>query len=202
MLFGYARVSTSEQDTSLQIDALTKAGAERIHQEKRSGANVHRPELELLLMQLRPGDTVMVYKLDRLARSLSDLLRILARVEAAGAAFRSLTEVIDTSTPAGRMMMQLLGAFAEFERGMIRERAMAGQLAAKDRGVTFGRSRAMSPGEERECVRKWQSGRYTKTELARLYGCHISSIKRAILRVENPASPAVATSFPTVQVHQ
>jgi len=197
MILGYARVSTSEQDTALQLDALIRSGADFVHQEKRAGAGVYRPEMERLLDRLRPGDVVLVYKLDRLARSLADLLKILARIEGSGATFKSLTETIDTSSPAGRMMMQLLGAFAEFERGMIRERSIAGQLAAKDRGVAFGRSRAMSASEERECVRKWQSGTFSKTQLARIYGCHISSIKRAILRVENPQSPAVATTFPT-----
>ena len=136
MLIGYARVSTKEQDTTLQLDALQRAGVDldNIVQEKRGGISA-RPQLMALLARLHKGDVVMVYKLDRFARSLADLLAIVAKIEAAGATFRSLTESIDTSSPAGRMMLAMLGAFAEFERGMIRERSMAGQQAAKDRGT-------------------------------------------------------------------
>lgn len=183
MLIGYARVSTLEQETALQLDALKRAKVERVYQEKRS-AVARRPMLEALLEQLRPGDTVVVYKTDRLARSLKDLLLILERVEQLGAYFTSTTEPIDTSTPAGRMMMHIVGAFAEFERNIIRERTMAGLAAARDRGVKFGRSRAMTPSEEAECVRKFLTGTHTKTSLARFYGCHISSVKRAIRRTD------------------
>lgn len=181
MLIGYARVSTQDQDTALQLDALRRAGAVRVYEEKRSAVG-RRPLLEDMLHHLRPGDTLAVYKVDRLARSLVDLLQILERVESAGARFMSLTEPIDTGTPAGRMMMQMVGAFAEFERNIIRERTIAGLQAARDRGVKFGRSRAMSPSEESECVRKFAAGGHTKAQLARLYGCHVSSIKRALQR--------------------
>jgi DNA invertase Pin-like site-specific DNA recombinase len=187
MIFGYARVSSSEQDTTLQLDALGRAGVDRVFQEKRAGAGVHRPELERMLEQLRAGDVVMVYKLDRLARSLSDLLHILARIEAHGAAFRSLTEVIDTSTPAGRMMMQLLGAFAEFERGMIRERSIAGQRAAMERGKHCGRPAALTHQEGRKAAELYREGKATLSALARLHGVHLSSIKRAIKRVDQGA---------------
>jgi DNA invertase Pin-like site-specific DNA recombinase len=118
-VFGYARVSTSEQETTLQLDALQRVGVHCIYQEKRSSVG-RRPQLELLLSVLGTGDIVKVYKIDRFARSLIDLLSILERIEAAGASFQSLTEPIDTSTPAGRMMMHMLGAFAEFERSIIR----------------------------------------------------------------------------------
>lgn len=182
MIFGYARVSSSEQDTTLQLDALTRAGVDRIFQEHRPGAGVHRPELERLLEQLRPGDLVTVYKIDRLARSLSDLLHLLARIEAHGAAFRSLTEPIDTSTPAGRMLMQLLGAFAEFERGMIRERSIAGQRAAMERGKHCGRPAALSHTEGKRAAQLLAEGKATLSGLARLYGVHLSSIKRAVKR--------------------
>jgi DNA invertase Pin-like site-specific DNA recombinase len=187
MIFGYARVSSSEQDTTLQLDALARAGVDRVFQEKRAGAGVHRPELERMLEQLRAGDVVMVYKLDRLARSLSDLLHILARIEAHGAAFRSLTEVIDTSTPAGRMMMQLLGAFAEFERGMIRERSIAGQRAAMERGKHCGRPAALTHQEGQKAAELYRGGKATLSALARLHGVHLSSIKRAIKRAETGA---------------
>jgi DNA invertase Pin-like site-specific DNA recombinase len=187
MQFGYARVSSSEQDTTLQLDALERSGVTRIYQEHRPGAGVHRPELERLLEQLREGDLVLVYKIDRLARSLSDLLHLLARIEARGAAFRSLTEPIDTSTPAGRMLMQLLGAFAEFERGMIRERSIAGQRAAMDRGKHCGRPAVLTIAEGMRAAELVGEGKATLSGLARLHGVHLSSVKRAIKRARELA---------------
>lgn len=183
MLIGYARVSTTEQDTSLQLDALKRIGVEQVWEEKRSSA-AHRPILAECVNFTRPGDTLVVYKIDRLARSLKELLALLDRLEVRGVYFRSVTETIDTSTPSGRMMMQMLGAFAEFERNMIRERTKAGLAAARSRGVKFGRARAMTPTEEAECVRKFKSGGYTKSGLAKMYGCHISSVKRALARAD------------------
>ena len=127
MLIGYARVSKQqEQDTAAQVQALKKAGAERVYQEHASGGRWDRPELHRLLEQLRPGDVLVVWKLDQLSRSLKDLLHLMDGLNARGAGFMSLTEQIDTTTPAGRMMMQMVGAFAEFEREMIRERTSAG----------------------------------------------------------------------------
>lgn len=186
MKIGYARVSTSDQETTLQLDALHRDGVRKVYQEQKAGAGVHRPELARLLDALRPGDVVTVYKLDRLARSLSDLLGILAAIEDAGASFRSLTETIDTGTPAGRMMMQLLGAFAEFERGMIRERSIAGQRAAMERGKHCGRPAALSESEGRRARDLVRSGRSSLSGQARLYGVHVSSIKRAIARADRP----------------
>ncbi|MBB4842214.1 DNA invertase Pin-like site-specific DNA recombinase [Paucibacter oligotrophus] len=191
MEIGYARVSSTEQETTLQRDALRRAKVRQVVEEKRSSMVV-RPALEAMLDGLQSGDVVVVYKVDRFARSLSDLLRILDRIERAGASFRSLTEPIDTANPAGRMMMHLLGAFAEFERSMIRQRCMAGQLAAWERGVKLGRRRVLTARQEKNCYRKWQTGKYTMTALAEQYGCHLSSIKRVILRVEKPESSAVA----------
>ncbi len=183
-------MSSTEQETTLQRDALRRAKVRRIVEEKRSSLQA-RPALEALLDVLAPGDIVVVYKVDRFARSLADLLRILDRIEAAGASFRSLTEPIDTASPAGRMMMHLLGAFAEFERSMIRERSMAGQLAAVERGARLGRPRALSPRDEAACYRRWATGKHSMAALARQYGVHLSSIKRVILRRERPESPAV-----------
>jgi len=182
MLIGYARVSTADQETDLQRQALKRAGVRRIFEEHKGGGTMQRPQLAAMLDHLRPGDVVTVYKLDRLARSLADLLQILATIDQAGAEFRSLTETIDTRTAAGRMLMQMLGAFAEFERGMIRERTLAGVAAAQDRGVRFGRPRAMTPTEEARAVQLVRSGRYSLSEAARRYGCHVSSIKRALAR--------------------
>lgn len=189
MRYGYARVSTQEQETHAQIDALRRAGVDAIYEEKRSGADTRRPVLNQLLEQLQPGDVVVVYKLDRIARSLAHLLQVLEQIHAAGADFTSLTEVIDTSSPAGRLMMQIIGAFAEFERELIRERTRVGMRAAAERGAKMGRPRAMSATDEVECIRLWRTGRFSKSALARRYGCHISSIKRAIRRAaEAPCS--------------
>ncbi len=153
MILGYVRVSKGdEQNTDLQHDALEKIGVERIFHEESSGARWDRPELQRLVDQLRPNDVVVVWKLDRLSRSLKDLQVLMDRINNAGAGFRSITEAIDTTTPAGRMMTQMIGAFAEFEREMIRERTRAGLVAARERGRIGGRrpnsiliSAAMSP---------------------------------------------------------
>lgn len=177
MLFGYARVSTADQDTALQIAALQGAGATRIFDEQRSGVAT-RPRLECMLYSLRAGDVVMVYKIDRLARSLADLLRIIDRIERAGASFRSLTEPIDTSTALGRMLLHLLGSFAEFERSVIRERCTAGRLAARSRGVRFGRPPKLQLDE----VLAMFDGGMHQTEIARRLGCHPSSVNRAVRR--------------------
>jgi DNA invertase Pin-like site-specific DNA recombinase len=181
MLVGYARVSTEEQETNLQIDALQAFGVLKVWQEKKSAVK-RRPVLAAMLASLKPGDVVVCYKVDRMARSLADLLAILERIENAGASFKSITEPIETNTSVGRLLMQMVGAFAEFERNLIRERTVAGIAAARSRGVHFGRARAMSTRDEAECVSKFRSGNYTKSALARIYGCHISSVKRALAR--------------------
>ena len=127
LLLGYARVSKADdQDTAAQVKALHQAGCKRIFEERASGGRWQRPELHKALDQLREGDVLVVWKLDRLSRSLKDLLHIMERVRETGAGFRSLTEAVDTTTSAGRMMMQMLGSFAEFERSMVRERTRAG----------------------------------------------------------------------------
>ena len=155
MRLGYARVSKSDgQDIAAQKAALRDAGVERVYEEKASGGRWDRPELHKLLDYLRAGDEVIVWKLDRLSRSLADLLRIIEKIEAKGAGFRSLTEAIDTTTPAGRMMMQMVGSFAEFEREMIRQRTRAGSsrwfpLARKRRPMphaSFGFTLLQSEG--------------------------------------------------------
>lgn len=185
MLIGYARVSTQEQETHAQIDALQAAGVKVIYEEKRSGGDRQRPVLAKLLSNLQPGDTLVVFKLDRVARSLIHLLEVLDYIEKRGAMFQSLTETIETRSPAGRMMMQIIGAFSEFEREMIRERTRAGMRAAAARGSKFGRPYGIPIELQPEMLAKWYSGNYTKTALAREYGVHISSIKRAIWRFSN-----------------
>lgn len=192
MLYGYARVSTQEQGTHAQTDALFRAGVGFIFSEKKSGGTtVGRPELEKLLRVLKPGDQVIVYKLDRIARSLKDLLRIIERIEEKGAQFRSLTESLDTTTPAGRMLFHMVGAFAEFERELIRERTRAGMAAAAKRGVKLGRHYAMSTEDEAEALRLWHEGNMTRSAIARMFGVHLSSVKRAIKRHQERQQPSL-----------
>lgn len=147
MLVGYARVSTVSQDTDMQLRALRRAGVRKVFHETTSSVG-QRPELQRLLSQIRPGERLVVYKLDRVARSLKDLLLIMERLEVAGAGFQSLTEPIDTASPAGRLMLQMLGAVAEFERSLIRERSIAGQVASITRGVRWGRPNRLTAEQE------------------------------------------------------
>lgn len=175
MLHAYVRCSTVEQNPQLQIDAMRRAGVDRVWLEQRSAVG-HRPELSRLLYSLRRGDVLVVWKLDRLARSLSDLLAILARLDRLGASIRSLTEPIDTSTPIGRMLTQLLGSVAEFERSLIRERTEAGRVAAMARGVVFGRKRTVS----REQAQELLNAGHSQSETARRLGCTRASICRLL----------------------
>ena len=182
MLIGYARVSTQEQDTQAQISALKSAGCELIFQEKASGGRWDRPELQRLLQQLRKGDQVIVWKLDRLSRSLKDLLLTLEKIENTGADFRSITENIDTSTPAGRMMMQIVGSFAEFERAMLRERTKSGLAAARQEGRVGGRRPKLTPRQQKEIVSLIMSGQKTAADTARLFQVHPSTVGRLLAR--------------------
>ena len=178
MIFGYARVSKAEgQDTAAQVAALKAAGAETIFEDAASGGRFDRLSLQKLLDTVGPDDIVVVWKLDRLSRSLMDLLRIMDRLDKAGAGFRSLTEAIDTTTPAGRMMMQMLGSVAEFEREMIRERTRAGLAHAREQGRKLGRRRALSSDQRRKALRWMQQGQ-SQAEIARTFGVHRSTVSR------------------------
>jgi DNA invertase Pin-like site-specific DNA recombinase len=145
MLVGYARVSTLDQNPALQIDALKGAGCERILTEKASGAQRDRPELKAALNYIRAGDTLVVWKLDRLARSMRQLIETVEDLHSRGVELRSLTESIDTATPGGRLVFHIFGALAEFERAVIRERTSAGLQAARERGKKGGRPRTLGP---------------------------------------------------------
>jgi DNA invertase Pin-like site-specific DNA recombinase len=145
-LIGYARVSTEEQNLDMQTAALVRAGVhpDNIHCEKVSGVATKRPGRDAALKSCRPGDTLVVWKLDRVGRSLLDLLSFMQRVEAAGIGFRSLQDSIDTTTPAGRVMLAMLGAFAQFERDLISQRTRAGVEQAMARGVKFGQPKKLT----------------------------------------------------------
>jgi len=146
MKYGYARVSTDDQTAALQLAALKKAGCKPIFKDDGlSGANTHRPALRRCLKKLEPGDTLIVWKLDRLGCSLRDLITMLDELKRRKVKFRSLTEHIDTDTPTGRAMWQMIGLLAELERSLISERTRAGVKAAKHRGVKFGRKRKLTP---------------------------------------------------------
>src|SRR5215213_4756422 len=147
MQIGYARVSTDDQTLDLQLDALTKAGCARIFRDTVSGATAERRGLREALDHLRAGDTLVVWRLDRLGRSLRHLIDTMTTLEQRGVGFRSLTEAIDTTTSGGKLIFHIFGALAEFERDLIRERTHAGLTAARARGRLFGRPRALSPGK-------------------------------------------------------
>lgn len=181
LLLGYARVSKGDEQTNImQARALRAAGCRRLFEEAASGGRWDRPELHRLLDHLREGDTLVVWKLDRLSRSLKDVLHIMERIAKAGAGFRSLTENIDTTTPAGRMMMQMVAAFAEFERAMIRERTSAGLAAARAEGRIGGRRKKLDAAKRREIAESVLCGRKSGAEMARLYNVSPPTISRIV----------------------
>jgi DNA invertase Pin-like site-specific DNA recombinase len=189
MLIGYARVSTEDQATRLQLDALHAAGVHDIYQEKASAVS-DRPQLRRLLGHIAPGDTLVVWKLDRLARSLVDLLSIIDKLNALGASFRSLTEPVDTSTPMGTFVVQVLGAVAQLERALIIQRTTAGMHAARARGVQLGRKPLLSPTETLEVCELFLSG-LPPGDIAAAYGISRPLVYRLHMmrfRNKNPTS--------------
>jgi DNA invertase Pin-like site-specific DNA recombinase len=181
MLIGYARVSKGDdQSNALQAKALKAAGCKRVFEEAASGGRWDRPILHDMLRQLREGDVVVVWKLDRLSRSLKDLLHLMERIKEADAGFRSLTEAIDTTTPAGRMMMQMVGSFAEFERAMIRERTSAGLALARAEGRVGGRRRKLTERQRSEIAESVLAGRKSAAEMARLYKVSQPTVSRIV----------------------
>jgi DNA invertase Pin-like site-specific DNA recombinase len=163
-----------------QLRALSDAGCSIIYQEEASGAKSDRPELALALAALKPGDVLTVWKLDRLSRSLRDLLFTLETITEAKAGFRSLTEAVDTTTPAGRLLTQTLGAFAEFERAMIRERTMSGLAHARKAGKHIGRKRALSPQQRAEIIERVENGQGSPAHLASLFRVSRSTVQRVL----------------------
>src|SRR6266852_6745414 len=148
MLLGYARISTHDQTLDLQIDALTRASCEKIYQDTASGATTDRPGLMQALEHLRPGDTLVVWRLDRLGRTLKQLIELINDFNARGIGFKSLQENIDTTTSGGKLVFHIFGALAEFERDIIRERTNAGLQAARARGRIGGRRKALTPKQQ------------------------------------------------------
>jgi DNA invertase Pin-like site-specific DNA recombinase len=165
---GYMRVSTSEQDTALQSDALQKAGCTKVFEDQASGANVDRPGLGQALAYVREGDSLTVWKLDRLGRSMKHLIEIVTDLQEKGVGFRSITESIDTTTPGGRLVFHLFGALAQFERDLIIERTKAGLKAAEDRGRRGGRQSAVTPEKLTKAQQHMASGLNVREAAARV----------------------------------
>lgn len=167
----------------MQVAAFKKAGITVYYKEQRSSVK-HRPVLEHLLKNvLREGDVLVVYKLDRLARSMSHFIRIFERLKALRVGFKSLTETIETSTAQGRMFLQMLGIFAEFERELIRERCIAGQVAARARGQTWGPVAHFTPKEALRLAEMWRWG-YSQAILSEMFGVSLSCLRDTIHRAE------------------
>lgn len=179
MIFGYARVSTDDQNLDAQTDALTGAGAARIYADKISGGTRKRPELDKLFEQLREGDVVIVAKYERLARSLRDLLDIVEAIKERGAGFRSLAEDIDTTTPAGRLVFHVFASIAQFERERISERTKEGLEAARKRGRIGGRPPALSDAQKVEVRRMRDEDGKSLPEIARLFEVSVPTVRRA-----------------------
>lgn len=189
-IYGYARVSMEHQETALQLDALRAFGVDRIFQEKASSVG-SRPQLEKLLARVRPGDLVVVYRLDRVARSLLDLLRVLNHAKQQGCGLKSLCEPIDTSTPIGVFILQVLGAVAELERNIIRERAVAGQVAAIKRGAKIGRPKVLTEAQELAIFDRWALEGVSMQSLAREYKVSHDVVQRVVYRVTRPEHPRI-----------
>jgi DNA invertase Pin-like site-specific DNA recombinase len=178
MLLGYARVSTDQQDHALQLDALRIAGCDKLFVETASGTRTDRPELAKALEQARQGDVLVVWRLDRLARSLRHLIDIADDLNRRGVALKSITESIDTKTPSGRFMFNILGALSSMEREIIVERTRAGLIAAASRGRRGGRPAALDASKVRAAKAMLASGNMSAIEVAQQLGCAPSTLYR------------------------
>ena len=178
--YGYARVSTDEQDNAAQVVALKAAGCEPIIADTGSGGQ-RRAKLDKLLASLKEGDVLTVWKLDRLSRSLRDVVLIMDDLAKAGAQFKSLTEAMFDTTANGRLMLQIVAAFAEFERGVLRERTKAGMKAAKARGKHCGRRSSLNHDQQSELKRMLADG-MTHADAARVFNVQRSTILRQVER--------------------
>jgi DNA invertase Pin-like site-specific DNA recombinase len=181
MIYGYARVSTDGQDEAPQVAALKAAGAAKVFREKASGAQTDRAQLRKALAVLDAGDVLMVTRLDRLARSTRDLLNTLAAITATKAGFRSLGDTwADTTTSHGRLMLTVLGGLAEFERDLIRARTGEGRARAVARGQRMGRPPKLTPHQQREAIKRRESGKESLTEIGRSYNVSAATISRLV----------------------
>ncbi len=175
-LIGYARVSTHDQNLDLQKDALKKADCEKIYVDKKTGSHIKRDGLEKAIEMLRAGDTLVVWRLDRLARSLKHLIELITDLEERNIGFKSLTESIDTTTSSGKLIFHIFGALAEFERGVIADRTRAGLAAARARGRLGGRPPKLSPKQQKHAVKLYKKKKLPIKEI-----CHIMGISKQTL---------------------
>lgn len=185
-LVGYARVSTVDQSVTMQVEALMKYGVkeEDIYSESMSGVKKNRPELTKALRRLREGDTLVVWKLDRIARSINNLLEVMNELEAKGVKFRSITEGLETETPTGKMILFVMGALAQFERDLIVERTRAGVKAAKERGVKFGAAHKLMPEDMPKLWKEINEKGMTQVKAAKKYGVSVQTIARRLKEYE------------------
>jgi DNA invertase Pin-like site-specific DNA recombinase len=183
MKIGYARVSTNQQDTQLQIDALVSAGCEKIYEEKASGANTDRPELKQCLKAMNKGDVLVCYSLSRLGRSLQHLIEVVSTLESEEKGFQSLTESIDTTSPTGKLIFHIFASLAEFERNLIRQRVVAGLEASRKMGTKFGRPEALSSKDKNMAITMFQGGA-TKNAIAKHFGVARQTIYSILKEVE------------------
>jgi len=182
MLIGYARVSTADQRLDMQVDALERAGCERIFSDYASGRRADRAGLEALRSHLRPGDTLVVWKLDRLGRTVRQLVEMVAELNCAGINFASVTDGIDTSTPSGRFFFHVMAALAEMERDLVRERTRAGLSAAKARGRVGGRKPKLTKQQLTHARRLLDDLTTTGAEVAETLGVSRSTLYRSLAR--------------------
>jgi len=182
MRIGYARVSTDDQTLDMQRDALKRAKCSNVYGEQVSGKNADRPQLESCLKSLRKGDTLVVWRLDRLGRNLTDLVRLITELEQRSIHFESLTEKIETSSPAGRLVFHVFAALAEFESNLIRERTVAGLTAARARGRKGGRPVKLSPKEVKTIRALLKTADIPVAEIAARFGIARSTLYRTMLR--------------------
>lgn len=182
---GYARVSTVDQDAALQVDALEKAGCDRVFVDAMSGTVSHRPQLDRLFEHVRAGDTVVVWRLDRLGRSLRHLITQVQDLADRGVGLRSLQESIDTTSPGGRLIFHVFGALAEFERDLITERTTAGLAAARARGRQGGRPPRLTSEQVRTAKRLYDDSELTVTEIGQVLGVSRATVYRSIHRQEH-----------------
>jgi DNA invertase Pin-like site-specific DNA recombinase len=191
MDIGYARISTGEQTLDLQLDALTAAGCGKVYTETASGAKAERPVLEDVLGYLRLGDTLVVWRLDRLGRSLQHLIALVTGLAERGIGFKSLTEQIDTTTPGGKLIFHVFGALAEFERDLIRERTHAGLAAARARGRLGGRPKKLQDARQRELARSLYDSRQTDIDtICQTLGISRATLYRSLKRGAGGPAPA------------
>ena len=190
MRIGYARVSTDDQNTSLQIDELKNASCDQVFQEKVSGKSKDRPELDICLKVLREGDTLVVWRLDRLGRSLEHLVQIIRELEDRKISFQSLTENIDTKPAGSRLIFHIFAALSGFERNLIRERTIAGLKAARARGRVGGRKAKLTSSDIRKAAAMLSDPLVTKTEVAKHFSISRVTLNSALLREGTALNPS------------